>query len=261
MAFPKDILREHKELDDLCILHGYRGSISHGMFVPSSDPNSIDDKDTMAVCIPDLNYYFGLKHMDVKEIKRGEWDIVIYELRHFVSLLSKGNPNVLSLLWLEDNLFIKKTEIGQMLIDSRDLFIGKHAFKSFTGYAYSQLKKMENGAFKGYMGEKRKSLVEKYGYDTKNASHLIRLLRMCIEFLNDGRLYVLREDATQLIDIKKGAWPLEKVKEEADRLFKLADQAYLHSRLPVSADKDKINELLVRMLNKKFNLRVGFEVP
>lgn len=33
------------------------------------------------------------------------------------------------------------------------------------------------------MGEKRKQLVAKHGYDTKNASHLIRLLRMGMEFL------------------------------------------------------------------------------
>ena len=39
---------ERKELvpDDLIVL-GYRGSISHGMYVPQTDPNSIDDKDVM----------------------------------------------------------------------------------------------------------------------------------------------------------------------------------------------------------------------
>jgi len=29
------------------IFLGYRGSIAHGMYVPNSDPNSIDDKDIM----------------------------------------------------------------------------------------------------------------------------------------------------------------------------------------------------------------------
>jgi len=62
------------------------------------------------------------------------------------------------------------------------------------------------------MGTKRKMLVEKYGYDCKNAAHLIRLLRMGVEFLKDGRLYVMREDAKQLIEIKRGEWTLEQVK-------------------------------------------------
>ena len=61
---------------------------------------------------------------------------------------------------------------------------------------------MERNACKGYMGEKRKRLVEKFGYDTKNASHLIRLLRMGMEFLVDGELHVEREDAKELLRIK-----------------------------------------------------------
>lgn len=36
-------------------LVGYRGSIAHGMYVPNTDPNSIDDKDVMGVCIPPNN--------------------------------------------------------------------------------------------------------------------------------------------------------------------------------------------------------------
>jgi len=32
------------------------------------------------------------------------------------------------------------------------------------------------------------------GYDSKNAAHLIRLLRMGIEFLTEGKMYVERAD-------------------------------------------------------------------
>jgi hypothetical protein len=41
------------------------------------------------------------------------------------------------------------------------LFVGRHVYKPFVGYATQQLYKMEHGAFKGYMGEKRKALVER----------------------------------------------------------------------------------------------------
>ena len=33
------------------ILMAYRGSIAHGMYTPSTDPDSIDDKDLMGVCL------------------------------------------------------------------------------------------------------------------------------------------------------------------------------------------------------------------
>jgi hypothetical protein len=108
---------------------------------------------------------------------------------------------------------------------------------------------MEHGQFNGYMGAKRKALVEKFGYDCKNAAHLIRLLRMGIEFLKDGELYVKREDAPQLLDIKKGCWTLKQVKDEADRLFKLSEETYLKSTLPKGPDIKKINELCIRTIS------------
>ena len=78
---------------------------------------------------------------------------------------------------------------------------------------------MEHYSTMGYMGEKRKALVDKYKFDTKNASHCIRLLRMCMEALITGEVHVFREDASQLLEIKRGRWSLEQVKAEADRLF------------------------------------------
>jgi len=255
MGVPKDILRENKGLSDWCILSMYRGSIAHGMYVPKSDPNSIDDKDVMAVCVPPLEYYFGLKQYGsrgTKEIMRGEWDIVVYELKKMVSMLSSGNPNVLAALWLNDKHYMKITEAGQLLIDNRELFVGKHVYRSFTGYAHSQLKKMTQFTFEGYMGKKRKALVEKFHYDCKNAAHLIRLLRMGIEFLVDGELYVERHDAQQLLAIKRGEWTLEEVKAESDRLFKQAEEVYIKSDLPKGVDTDKINELCVEVLETYF---------
>lgn len=109
---------------------------------------------------------------------------------------------------------------------------------------------MEHLAFKGYMGEKRKRLVEAHGYDTKNAAHLVRLLRMGIEFLNHGELVVDRGgvDATELLDIKNGVWTLERVKEEADRLFRRAEDAFDRCTLPRKQDWDGINELCVEIV-------------
>lgn len=39
----KDIETSDPGLNEWCILLGYRGSVAHGMYVPNSDPNSIDD--------------------------------------------------------------------------------------------------------------------------------------------------------------------------------------------------------------------------
>jgi len=255
---PQSLIQTYSGLGEWAILHGYRGSIAHGMYMPPSDPNSLADKDTMSVCVPSLDYYFGLKEYgsrQTKEIKQGEWDIVVYTLQKFINLLYKGNPNVLTLLWLDPQHYIQVKAAGQYLIDQRELFVGKHVYQSFTGYAYSQLKRMERINFKGYMGEKRKRLVMKHGYDTKNAAHLIRLLRMGIEFMRDGTIQVTRPDAAELLDIKRGEWRLEQVKSEAERLFKAAEEGYNSSSLPEKPDFEAVHRLTVEVTRMELSER------
>jgi len=143
------------------------------MYIPNSDPNSIDDIDIMGVFLAPENFYIGLeqhKRSQTKEISKEidgvMWDCVYYELRKFVKLLLKGNPNVLSLLWIKPEHYLLVSEFGKMLLENRKSFLGKEAlYNSFTGYANGQLKRMTHFKTKGYMGEKRKQLVEKYGYD------------------------------------------------------------------------------------------------
>lgn len=233
------------------ILLGYVGSIAHGTYIPKNDPDSIDDKDILGICVADESAYFGLKKFEQKEIKQGEWDSVVYEIKKFFHLLLKQNPNVISLLWLQEKDYIHISESGRLILDNRDLFVSKVAYHSFSGYAHGQLHRMTHGAFEGYMGEKRKKLVEKFGYDCKNAAHLIRLLRMGIEFLVDGKLKVFREDAAELKEIKSGKWSLEKVMKEADRLFILAQEAFVRSSLPNSPDTEKAEKLLMSILKKE----------
>ena len=241
-------LRKEIYRDDLVLL-GYRGSVAHAMYMPNSDPNSVDDIDLMGIFLFPKENYLGLNHgKETVEKFIGKYDMVFYEFKKFVRLLLKSNPNVLGMLWLKENQYLYKTKVGQMLIDNRDLFSSKLAYKSFTGYAYSQLKRMEHSVTKGYMGEKRKKLVEKYFFDPKNASHCIRLLKMGVEFLSSGELNVFRHDATMLLDIKTGKWSLEEIKLEAERLFKLADEAYVRSKLPEKPDYKKINKIVINVM-------------
>lgn len=233
-----------KVIPDNTILLGYMGSISHGTHIS----DSIDDIDMMGVCIAPENVYMGLKHFEQKEAKYKEYDSVVYEIKKMFHLLLKQNPNVLGLLWLQHQNYIYKSKEAELIIKNRDIFSSKEAYHSFSGYAHGQLHRMTHMAFKGYMGEKRKKLVERFGYDCKNAAHLIRLLRMGIEFLTDGQLRVFREDNSELKEIKTGCWSLEKIKQEADDLFKLARESYIRSPLPPKPDYEKAENLLIEIL-------------
>jgi predicted nucleotidyltransferase len=71
--------------------------------------------------------------------------------------------------------------------------------------------------------EKRSILEEQFGYDTKHAMHLVRLLRMGAEVLQTGVLHVRRPDAAELLSIRDGAWSYDQVvsyAEEMDRLVR-----------------------------------------
>jgi predicted nucleotidyltransferase len=112
--------------------------------------------------------------------------------------------------------------------------------------ALHRFRKLHHEHFSGYMGEKRKAMVRKYQYDVKNAAHLIRLLRMGIEFLESGQLQVYRTtDADELKRIKRGGWTLDQVKSQAEELFGRIEQARARSPLPPRPDEAAANALLM----------------
>lgn len=238
------------------ILTAYRGSVAHGMFVPSTEPTSIDDIDLMCVDILPIDYYFGFSDYEMnqgtKETWIGEWDIVAYEFKKFISLLQKGNPNVIGMLWLEKEDYLHITHAGYTLIENRELFNSKQIYQSFIHYAQQQLYKMEHQTFDGYMGEKRKQLVEKFGYDTKNAAHCIRLLRMGNEWLRERKFYVRRADAKELLEIKNGQWTIARIKEHANELLQEAGPLIDKCTLPAKPDEKRVNDLCVDILKGEF---------
>mgnify|MGYP001600840373 CR=1 FL=1 len=220
----------------------YCGSVAHGTYKPG--PHA--DKDLRGACVGSSDVYFGLSNFEQKETMKPGWDSVVYEVRKFIRLLVQQNPSALEAIWVEPHHRIIVTPAGQLILDNRSLFVTKSAHRHFCGYAFSQMRKMEAKETTGHLGAKRKELVEKYGWDVKQGSHLLRILRMGIEYLNDGVLNVdrgLAGDASMLLAVKNGEWPLEKVKAEAERLFKLADEAYYRSKLPERLNMDVVNEL------------------
>lgn len=235
--------------DKIQIMECYRGSKAHNLYLPPEDKMGIDDIDTIGVYAYPLQYYLTLEgYNNKKDVfeQKGEFDVVEYELRKMFHLMAGMNPNVIATLFTRKEDYLTITPAWQLVIDNRNLFINKNlAFRTYGGYSRSQFKKMTSYSKEGYMGEKRFKLVEKFGYDTKNAAHLIRLLKMGIEFLRDGLTIVYRTtDREELLSIKKGEWQLEAIKKYADKLFKQLEIEYKKSKLPDKSNNIKINKLL-----------------
>jgi predicted nucleotidyltransferase len=127
------------------ILLAYRGSIAHHMHCPS--PDSIDDIDLIGFAVGEKKHYFGLEEWGsrgTKDFWHGRYDCVWYELRKAFALLLQGNPNIVSALWCRFAEYIHLSSEGRELLANRDLFVGKHVFNSFAGYAQAQLLKMQS---------------------------------------------------------------------------------------------------------------------
>jgi predicted nucleotidyltransferase len=310
----KDLSDEETEdlLPNNLILLGWRGSISHGTYRSSDNPNSVDDKDLLGTYVAPLHHYIGFRKKSVESYEKfeGVWDVVGHEIRKFADMLLGFNPNVVNLLWLPENMVIYETEEGKRLRDNRDAFISKkEAYNSFRGYAKSQMDQMKKSRdnlddlhrlkqlredivskkgtdriddltdgnyvnkehldvleeeyveladkyYSGYLGKKRKRLVRKHGYDPKQASHMIRLLRMGIEFLVDGELNVHRHDNQELVNIKEGQWEFDEVLDEGDRLFDKLEDAYINSDLPTNPDRERAERVVMQIISSYYDLDI-----
>jgi len=224
-----------------------RGSRAYNLATETSD------FDVLSICVPPLSHYAGLERYGAegtKEIKEGEFDIVVYECRKFFSLALKGNPSVLEVLWVP-MYAVRTTDAGDLLRKNRDVFVGRHVYGAFKDMATGHLRRMKNRPFQRCDRCCAEAPCPPCGgYDTwppfpwKDMMHAIRVLRMGVEFLTDGELQVFRHaDAEELRDIRAGKWDEERAFAEAERLLDALKEAYICSPLPGEPDYKRASDL------------------
>lgn len=234
----------HKWLNDRTILEAYSGSIVYGTDIEGSDI------DFRGVAIPPKDYFIGMYNFD--EAKSDDPDRVIYGIKKWFRLAVGGNPNFLELLWTPENYFVMKQRQGKMLLDRRDIFLGKHVKPKYIGFAHGQRHRMDQLNKTETTNPKRLALIEKFGFDTKKAMHLIRLMRTGFEIITEGTIHVQRHDARELLAIRRGEWSKEKILDEAQKIEDLINQAMVTSTLPMKPDAKAVNELLMELVESKW---------
>ncbi len=90
----------------------------------------------------------------------------------------------------------------------------------------------------------RAELERRFGYDTKHAAHLVRMMRMGLEALELGDLRVRRPDAAELLAIRDGALTYDALRELASSLEQRMKSAVATSSLPVDVAPDLADELV-----------------
>lgn len=215
---------------------------SHAYGLASED----SDKDYRGVALPPVSWLVGFPPGDYGSQtfthKRDSEDIVIHTLEKFCRLALKSNPNILELLFCRSVEIKIMTEVGKQLRELRYAFLSRSTYASFSGYAFGQLKRMRNhntghGA--------HSDLIEKYGYDTKNAMHLIRLLLMATEILRGNEPAIYRStDRGLLLSIRNGRYTAHQVQTMAEDMDKECLALRDVSPLPNSPNRARVARFL-----------------
>lgn len=131
-----NFLRQNEHLGKNIILLGFGGSHAYGTNVEGSD---IDVRGVATLRPQEI-----LTNQNFEQVEDKITDTVVYSFNKIISLLSNSNPNVIELLGLKKEHYLYLNEAGQELIDNADMFLSKRAAQSFGGYAYAQLRRLDN---------------------------------------------------------------------------------------------------------------------
>jgi hypothetical protein len=104
--------------------------------------------------------------------------------------------------------------------------------------------------WKAHRNPKRAALEIKLGFDGKHASHLVRLMRMCREILETGRVVVKRPDREELLAIRNGAWSYDQLLDWSEREDQALDDVVQHSPLPRTPDTHALDQLCISIVEE-----------
>ncbi len=97
--------------------------------------------------------------------------------------------------------------------------------------------------------EKRSALEAKFGYDTKNVSHLVRLMEQAKDILSncDYNPTLFGERLQLVKDTRAGKFTYEEVLEYSEKADKELDELYKITELQKKPDIKKINDLVLKL--------------
>lgn len=110
------------------------GSHAYNLNTPDSD------EDIRGIFVHAPKEYLRLSS-PVEQVGDNKHDIVYYSLKRFFELAVKANPNIIELLWIDDNLVKVCEPMARKLRENRHKFLSQKVFHTFSGYAYAQIQK------------------------------------------------------------------------------------------------------------------------
>lgn len=167
-----------------------------------------------------------------EQLQDDERQVCYWELKKFLTLALKANPNALEALY--SPRIEQASPIGEELLGIRSAFLSKVIYATYNGYALSQFKKMD-------ADRRVRSEV-----NWKHAMHLIRALMAGITALRHGHLPLdVGGHREHLLAIRRGEVRWDDVNRWRVSLHREFDEAAATTRLPDLPDYAQANRFLV----------------
>lgn len=217
---------EYDNLNEYVIYRCLVGSRAYGLSHAESD------EDRRGVYLPPARLHWSLWEAP-EQLEDDEKDECYWELRKFIILALKANPNILECLYTP--VVEYANELGRELRAMRSCFLSRLVYQTYNGYALGQFKKMEQD-------------LRAHGrIKMKHAMHLVRLLLSGIHALEHGEIPV---DAgghrDRLLAIRHEETPWEEVDAWRLELHRRFEDAYARTTLPERPDYAAANAFLIK---------------
>lgn len=292
-VFEGDFVNVKGWVEEHTIYRVCAGSRLYGTARPDSD------YDWRGVCAMPPRTLLGMTGFEQYQGSADE-DLVIYGLTKFFKLALGCNPNILEILFAPPSHWDLWTPPWRDVYNARHSFLSQRVRYTFSGYARSQLKRLqghyqwlknppkerpEPSDFGGWLEQDEKGgqtltfphidaerrykasaktwkqyqtwlrernpararLEARYGYDTKHAMNLVRMMIKGAALLTTGDYNpVLDDDEKEFVmEVYRGEWSYERLVDWADTMDNRLQT--METCLPKVADHDSVEKRLMRL--------------
>lgn len=217
---------------DLALLHGaVVGSRAYGLDTAESDT------DYRGVFVAGAGVQFSLDGPPAQLVDDAA-QLCFWEVEKFLRLALKANPTVLETLYSPEVVHVNPSLAGAFArFRAESTFLSRRCHGSFLGYADAQFVKMQRSRERGTR------------FKWAHAMHLLRLLRVGIGVVRDGRFEVRvpLDERVGLLAIKRGEVAWEEVSAMREALTREFADAAASSPLPVEPDVTAAEAFLIQL--------------
>jgi predicted nucleotidyltransferase len=202
-----------------------------------------DDKGLKHVFQPDVQVW-TTSNDNVKN-NADDVDLNLFSLRKWSSMAATGNTNALEFLFVPNTAWSAGNAAiwNEFIAPNAQHFISKRAAFHFSEFSKGMLKRLKGGEGTGKHGQ-RPDLIEEFGYDTKAAMHLIRVLEEGRELMDTGKITLPRPNAQLLKRIRSGEFDWVEIEFMYDNRQAALFAAQENSNLPAELDRAKISSII-----------------